>query len=148
MEAKDRGQGQGFVEAALDTSGLKPGMRGTKEERVTEDKLAQSYGSGGLPVYATPAMAALMEGAAVAAVDRALPGGWSTVGTELAIRHLAPTPPGMLVRASAELVAIDGRLLDFRVEAGDGCEKIGEGTHRRFIINNKKFTEKAEKKKG
>ena len=110
--------------------------------------MARFYGSGGLPVYATPAMAALMEGAAVAAVDKLLPEGWSTVGTELAVKHLSPTPLGMLVRASAELVEVDGRRLEFRVEAGDGLEKIGEGTHQRFIINNKKFIEKAEKKRG
>jgi predicted thioesterase len=92
-------------------------------------------------------MAALMEGAAVEAVEGLLPEGWSTVGTELAIKHLAPTPPGLLVRASAELVEIDGRRLEFRVEAADGLEKIGEGTHQRFIIENKKFIEKAEKKR-
>jgi predicted thioesterase len=127
---------------------IKPGAKGAKEERVTDTNVARFYGSGGLPVYATPAMAALMEGAAVDAVDKLLPGGWSTVGTELAIKHLAPTPPGMLVRASAELVEVDGRRLEFRVEAADGVEKIGEGVHQRFIIDNKKFTEKAEKKKG
>ncbi|MDR2758319.1 MAG: thioesterase family protein [Spirochaetaceae bacterium] len=146
MEFEDRGRSQnpaGFDPAP----GLKPGMKGAKEELVTDAKTARSYGSGGLPVYATPAMAALMEGAAVDAVDKALPEGWSTVGAELAIKHLAPTPPGMLVRAFAELVEIDGRRLEFRVEAGDGVEKIGEGTHWRFIINNKKFTEKAEKKR-
>jgi predicted thioesterase len=133
----------------MDFSGiLKPGKKGHKEERVTDTNIARFYGSGGLPVYATPAMAALMEGAAVEAVDGLLPEGWSTVGTELVIKHLAPTPPGLAVRASAELVEIDGRRLEFRVEAADGIEKIGEGNHQRFIIENKKFIEKAEKKKG
>jgi predicted thioesterase len=127
---------------------LTPGSRGVKEERVTDANVAQAYGSGGLPVYATPAMVVLIEIAAMEAVDTLLPEGWSTVGTGLAIKHLAPTPPGMLVRASAELVAVDGRRLEFRVEVVDGLEKIGEGTHQRFIVNNKKFIEKAEKKKG
>jgi predicted thioesterase len=127
---------------------IKPGMKGVKEEQVTDHNVARFYGSGGLPVYATPAMAALMEGAAVEAVEKLLPEGWSTVGTELAIKHLAPTPLGMSVRASAELVEIDGRRLEFRVEAGDDLEKIGEGTHQRFIINNEKFSAKAEKKRG
>ncbi|MDR1108534.1 MAG: thioesterase family protein [Spirochaetaceae bacterium] len=132
----------------MDFSGIiTPGKKGRKEERVTDAHTARFYGSGGLPVYATPAMAALMEGAAVEAVEGLLPEGWSTVGTELAIKHLAPTPPGLLVRASAELVEIDGRRLEFRVEAADGLEKIGEGTHQRFIIENKKFIEKAEKKR-
>ncbi|MDR0689226.1 MAG: thioesterase family protein [Spirochaetaceae bacterium] len=126
---------------------IKPGIKGVREERVTDANVARFYGSGGLPVYATPAMAALMEGAAVDAADKLLPEGWSTVGTELAVKHLAPTPPGMLVRASAELVEVEGRRLEFRVEAGDGLEKIGEGTHQRFIVNNEKFIEKAEKKR-
>jgi predicted thioesterase len=127
---------------------IRPGMKGARAEQVTDRNVARVYGSGGLPVYATPAMAALMEGAAVDAVEQFLPEGWSTVGTELAIKHMAPTPLGMRVRASAELLEINGRRLEFRVEAVDGTDKIGEGTHQRFIINNEKFLTKAEKKRG
>ncbi|MDR2110600.1 MAG: thioesterase family protein [Spirochaetaceae bacterium] len=127
---------------------LRPGMRGKKEDRVTEKNTARSYGSGGLEVYATPSMAALMEGACVEAVDKALPGGFSTVGTELSIKHLAATPLGMAVRAEGELLEIDGRRLRFRVEAWDGAGKIGEGVHGRFIVENAKFLKKAEEKRG
>lgn len=126
---------------------LETGMKGEKEELVTGRNTAQALGSGGLEVYATPSMAALMEGASVAAVDPFLPAGFSTVGTELNLRHLAATPVGMVVRARSELVEIDGRRLVFKVEAFDETGKIGEGSHCRFIIENEKFLKKATEKK-
>jgi predicted thioesterase len=126
---------------------LKLGMKGELRETVNAENTAESWGSGGLPVYATPSMIALMEGASLAAVDPALPSGFSTVGTEVNVKHLAATPPGMAVRASGELLAIDGRCLLFRVEAWDDAGKIGEGTHGRFIVENEKFLRKAREKK-
>lgn len=126
---------------------LKIGTVGEGQETVTEKNTARAYGSGGLAVYATPSMVALMEGACVAAVDHCLPAGFSTVGTEVDIRHLAATPPGMQVRARGELLEVDGRALRFRVEAFDEAGKIGEGTHGRFIIDNEKFLQKTEDKK-
>jgi predicted thioesterase len=126
---------------------LKPGLTGEKAEAVTEGNTAESWGSGGLPVYATPAMIALMEGAAVNAVDKLLPAGWSTVGTALDVKHLAATPAGLEVRAAAELLEIDGRRLRFKVEAFDGVDKIGEGYHGRFIIENERFLKKTSEKK-
>jgi predicted thioesterase len=125
---------------------LNPGIRGEKQDTVTDKNTARSYGSGGLAVYATPAMVALMEGACVEAADKLLPPGFSTVGTELAIKHIAATPLGMAVRAEGELTHIDGRALSFRVEAFDGAGKIGEGVHGRFIVENEKFLKKAESK--
>jgi predicted thioesterase len=126
---------------------LKPGLAGEKTEAVTDGNTAQSLGSGGLPVYATPAMIALMEGAAVNAVNRLLPPGWSTVGTGLEVKHLAATPAGLGVRAAAELLEIDGRRLRFRVEAFDSVDRIGEGYHDRFIVENERFLKKAAGKK-
>jgi predicted thioesterase len=126
---------------------LKPGLTGEKTETVAEENTAESRGSGGLPVYATPSMVALMEGAAVNAVDKLLPEGWSTVGTELDVKHLAATPVGLEVRARAELLEIDRRRLCFRVEAFDGAGKIGEGRHDRFIIENVRFLKKTLEKK-
>jgi predicted thioesterase len=124
-----------------------PGIRGEKRETVTDKNTAAAWGSGGLEVYATPAMAALMEGACVSALDRAMPEGFSTVGTALDITHTAPTPKGMEVWAAGELLKIEGRALLFRVEAFDGAGKIGGGTHSRFIIENEKFFKKAEAKR-
>jgi predicted thioesterase len=126
---------------------LQPGLTGEKTETVTDDNTAESWGSGGLPVYATPAMIALMEGAASDAVDKLLPEGWSTVGTELEVKHLSATPAGLEVRAAAELLEINGRRLRFRVEAFDGVDRIGEGFHGRFIIENEGFLKKASEKK-
>ena len=118
---------------------LNPGLEARKTDTVTDKKTASALGSGGLAVYATPAMIALMESAALSAVAPLLPPGWSTVGTELNIRHISATPLGMKVCARAELISIDGRALIFKVEAFDEAGKTGEGTHKRFIIENEKF---------
>lgn len=126
---------------------LKPGLRGEKTETVTEDNTAESWGSGGLPVYATPSMIALMEGAAVDAADRLLPQGWSSVGTGVEVKHLAATPAGMEVRAAAELLEIKGRWLRFRVEAFAGPDKIGEGYHDRCIVENERFLQQTAEKR-
>jgi predicted thioesterase len=130
------------------TTCLKPGIRGSKEEIVTDDNTAASWGSGGLPVYATPSMVALMEMACCAASDCLLPEGFSTVGTGLDVKHLAATPEGMTVKAEGQLMEIDGRRLVWTVEAYDETGKIGEGTHERFIVENDKFLKKARDKKG
>jgi predicted thioesterase len=126
---------------------LAPGLKGERRETVTEQNIASAWGSGNLPVYATPAMIALMEGACAAAVADRLPGGYSTVGTEVRVKHTAPTPRGMQVRAIGELLEVDGRRLCFRVEAFGGADRIGEGSHERFIIENEKFLKKAQGKK-
>ena len=130
----------------LDT--LKPGLEAKKTEIVTDKNTADVYGSGGLAVYATPAMIALMEGAALFAVQPLLPDGWTTVGTEVNIRHISPSPPGMKVRARAELLGIDGRTLSYKVEAFDEAGKIGEGIHGRYIVETGKFLAKTKAKKG
>ena len=122
---------------------LKPGLKAEKDDTVNEKNTAHTVGSGGLAVYATPAMIGLMENAAISAVEDLLPQGWSTVGTEINIKHLSATPLGMKVKAMAELLGIDGRTLSFKVEAFDETGKIGEGSHSRFIIESEKFLAKA-----
>ena len=128
------------------SSVLRPGLRAEKTETVSDTLTASAWGSGGLPVFATPAMIALMELTALSAVDPLLPEGWSTVGTELQVRHLAATPPGMEVRCTAELLALEGRRLLFKVEAFDEAGRIGEGTHHRFIVENSRFLQKINEK--
>jgi predicted thioesterase len=124
------------------------GMKAAKAEKVTNDNTAMKYGSGGIEVYATPAMIGLMEGACLMAVDPFLPEGMATVGIDLSIKHLAATPIGMTVRAEAELTGIEGKKLVFKVQAFDDKELIGTGTHDRFIIDLNKFLQKVEDKKG
>ena len=126
---------------------LKPGLVAEKTQIVSDTNTASAFGSGGLAVFATPAMIALMESAALSAVDPLLPPGWSTVGTELKVKHISATPRGMKVSARAELSGIDGRALSFKVEAFDEAGKIGEGVHGRFIIENERFMAKTESKK-
>lgn len=125
---------------------LRPGLVGEAETVVGPADLASAMGSGGIDVYGTPAMIALMEAAAIRAVDHLLPEGSATVGTRLDVRHLAPTPPGATVQARAELTEVNGRRLTFRVEAFDGTDKIGEGTHERATVEIARLVARAEAK--
>lgn len=126
---------------------LNAGIKGSSSETVTNEKTAVAVGSGGLSVYATPAMISLMEKSAYESVQPFLEEGSGTVGTLMNIQHISATPVGMKVTAKSELIAIDGRKLTFKVTAFDEVGKIGEGTHERFIINNEKFQSKTNSKK-
>lgn len=123
-----------------------PGLVGEAELVVGPENTARHLGSGNVAVLATPEMVRLMERASVAAVDPLLPEGYRSVGVALEVKHIAPTPVGMAVRAQAELLAVDGRKLTFRVEAWDAVEKIGEGTHQRAIVELARFGAKAAQK--
>ncbi|MCJ7473438.1 MAG: thioesterase family protein [Actinobacteria bacterium] len=125
---------------------LKVSMHGEARTRVNEENTALKFGSGKVDVFGTPAMVALMEEASINTVDKDLPEGFATVGIELSIKHIAATPKGMNITASAELIEIDGKRLVFKVEAFDEVEKIGEGTHQRFIIELDKFKRRAQNK--
>jgi predicted thioesterase len=126
---------------------IETGIKGEATELVNERNSAATMGSGELQVYATPAMVALMEQAAWKSVAGELEEGQGTVGTSMNIKHLASTPLGMKVTAKSELTAVDRRKLVFTVEAYDETGKIGEGTHERFIVDNKAFQEKADAKR-
>ena len=125
---------------------LLPGLTGEARTEVTDANTAAAVGSGGIQVFSTPMMIALMENAALQAVQPHLAAGESTVGTVVNIKHLAATPLGMQVRAVARLDAVEGRRLSFSVEAFDEREKIGEGTHERFVINVERFLERSRQK--
>ena len=115
---------------------------------VTPDKLASTMKSGELPVFATPAMAALMEETAAALLKPFLDEGETSVGTALNLAHLAATPEGLTVTAEAEITAVDRRKVSFRVIVRDPAEEIGRADHDRFVVNAEKFLEKANRKKG
>ena len=118
---------------------LNAGLVGTATVTVTENNIAKTMKSGALEVFATPAMCALMEEAACAAVNAAMEPGNGTVGISLSISHDRATAMGDTVVATATLTAVEGRKLVFAVEAKDSKGIIGKGTHERFIINNEKF---------
>ncbi len=125
---------------------LKVGLTKDILVTVTEAITASHLGSGTLAVLATPSMIALMEGTSHQAVAPFLAPGQSTVGVLVNVRHLAATPLGMQVRIKSELVAVEGRKLTFAVEAYDTMEKIGEGTHERFIIDLARFEDRLKRK--
>jgi fluoroacetyl-CoA thioesterase len=125
---------------------LKPGMV-HEEDLVVEDRhTAAHLGSGGVKVLATPVMVGLMEVAARNLVDPHLEPGHMSVGTAINIKHLGATPMGMRVWARAELVRVAGHRLEFKVEAFDEREKVGEGTHTRAIVNLRRFWDKLQTK--
>ena len=126
---------------------LQIGARGRAECAVTEENTAAAVGSGLVPVFATPYMIALLENAAVNAVQAGLEEGQGTVGTRLEVTHDAATPVGMKVWAEAELTAVEGRKLTFAVAAFDEAGPIGRGVHQRFVIQNEKFLSRAQAKK-
>ena len=121
---------------------IKVGLKGTAESFVDREDTAKEVGSGDLLVYATPCMVALMEGAACEALAPALKETDTTVGTMLNIEHIAATPVGMEVRAEAEVIAVEGRVITFSVTAFDESGEIGRGTHKRVLINSQKFLDK------
>ncbi len=125
---------------------LAPGLIGENEKIVTAEDTAAFLGSGLVPVFGTPALVGLMEGAAVQSLEGRLPPGQTSVGVRIDVRHLVATPAGMRVRARAELVKVEGHHLAFRVEAWDEAERIGEATHERFLVNVERFVARARSK--
>jgi fluoroacetyl-CoA thioesterase len=125
---------------------IEAGLRGSAELTVGEAHTAPSIGSGRVHVLATPVMINLIEAAALAAVEHLLPEGYQSLGTHLDVRHIAATPVGMRVHATAEVVAVDGRTIRFRVEARDEVELIGDGAHERVVVNVAKFDQRLQRK--
>lgn len=122
------------------------GRKGSASTLAQREDTAAEVGSGDLLVYATPCMAALMEGAACDALDGCLPQGQTTVGTELNIRHTCATPVGLEVRAEAEVTAVEGKRITFAIQAYDEAGQIGTATHTRVIVSAQKFLEKTYEK--
>lgn len=130
----------------MDLSSLKIGLRGSAEIIVDDKDTAPRIGSGRVHVLATPVMINLMEAAALNAVERLLPPGHQSLGTRLEVGHYAATPVGMRLRATAELIKVDGRTLEFRVEAFDDTERVGDGLHTRVVVNVARFDERVQRK--
>ena len=125
---------------------LEIGLLAKSEQIVQYKDTAKALGSGGAEVFATPRMIALMENAAYTAVQPAMAQGQSTVGTAINAKHIAATPIGLKVWAVATLCEIDRKKLTFTIEAYDETELIGTAVHERFIIDEEKFADKANKK--
>ena len=130
----------------LDLSKITPGLEGHAELIVRDEHTAPRIGSGRVRVLATPVMINLMEAAALDAVEALLPAGHQSLGTHLNVGHYAATPVGMGLRANAIVTRIDGRTLEFRVEAFDDKERVGDGTHTRVVVNVERFDQRIQRK--
>jgi len=130
----------------MDTTKLTPGLEGHSELIVAKEHTAPRIGSGRVHVLATPVMINLMEAAALDAAENLIPAGYQSLGIRLDVRHIAATPVGMRVRALATLTKVDGRTLEFRVEAHDQKELIGDGMHQRIIVNVSRFDQRLQAK--
>ena len=131
-----------------DLSRILPGLRGSAELIVADGHTAPHVGSGRIPVLATPVMINLIEAAALSAAEHLLPEGHQSLGIHLDVRHFAATPVGLRVTATAEVTAVEGRTVTFRVEARDEREVIGGGTHERVVVNVSRFDVRVQRKLG
>lgn len=134
----------GRVSAVLER--VKPGLTGATEIVVGPEHTAPFVGSGRIPVLATPVMINQIEAAALAAVEHLLPAGHQSLGIKLDVSHVAATPVGLRVTATAEVIGVEGRTITFRVEAHDEFETIGGGTHQRVVVSVARFDERVQRK--
>lgn len=133
----------------MDLKALIPvGATGTKSHVVTRELTVAHFHPEMPEVYGTPMMIYLMEVAASAAIHPLLPEGWGSVGAEMNVRHLAATPVGFSVTATARVVEVADRKVVFEVSAHDGVETIGEGTHVRVPVDYVRFNRSVAKKSG
>lgn len=127
---------------------LQIGLTGEAVMAVAVGNTAVEVGSGSVPVFATPMLVALMENAAINALEGHLPEGQTTVGTKVEVAHTAATPIGMTVTARAELVEADGKRLLFKVTAADNAGPVGQGVHERFVVDLEKFLARVNQRQG
>ncbi len=125
---------------------VKAGLKGRVDLTVGDQHTAPSIGSGAIHVLGTPVMINLMEAAALDAAEHLMPKGHQSLGIHVNISHVAATPIGMKVHATAEVTAVEGNRIRFRVEAHDEAEMIGEGTHERVVVHVERFDKRVQKK--
>jgi predicted thioesterase len=130
----------------VDLTRITPGLTGQADLVVTADHTAPFVGSGRIAVLATPVMINVIEAAALAAVEHLLPSGYQSLGIHLNVRHFAATPVGLRVTATAEVLSVEARTIQFRVEARDERELIGDGQHERVVVNVARFDERVQRK--
>ncbi|WP_343216353.1 thioesterase family protein [Clostridium simiarum] len=122
---------------------LEEGLTHKEEIKVTEELTAKALSSGTMEVYATPAMIALMESVSKDSVKNYIEEGYTTVGIEINVKHIKASAIGSIVKGQCLLERVEGKRLYFKVEAFDEKGKIGEGTHIRYIVNEKEFLDRA-----
>src|SRR5215831_12883265 len=128
------------------TSAIKIGTEGALEQEVTFETTIASLRDDLPPVFATPAMIMLMENTAAKTIQPLLPEGWISVGTLVNVQHLAPTPTGCIVKATAKVTNVGGVIVRFEVTVTDSTEIIGTGIHERAVIEVARFMKRVQKK--
>jgi predicted thioesterase len=126
--------------------GIKEGVVSEAAYAVTPERTAIRIGSGTLEVFGTPAMVLLVEKICLQMVDPLLPEGQTTVGSQIDIRHLAPTPVGDQVRLRAEIVSIEKNVVTFEVKIWDSVELVGDAKHQRVILDVDRFLNRVHSK--
>ena len=126
---------------------IEVGMKHEKRLQTGPEHSARKFFQGVPDVFGTPFLGGLFEGTSAELMAPHLAPGELSVGVTMNLRHTAPTPLGMEVRAVTEVTSVDGRKITFKVEGFDAKEKIGEAVHERFIINAEKFNQRLEAKK-
>jgi fluoroacetyl-CoA thioesterase len=130
----------------VDLTPVIAGLTGTSQLLVGPEHTAAFVGSGRIPVLATPVMINVIEAAALNAVEHLLPAGHQSLGTHLDVSHVAATPVGLLVTATAKVLRVQGRTVTFEVEASDEIEVIGSGTHQRVVVSVARFDDRIQRK--
>jgi predicted thioesterase len=125
---------------------IKVGLKAEATQEVTPELTASHIGSGSLSVYATPAMAALVEHTCASKLSELLPENQTSVGVEIRVRHLAPTPVNNVVHIRAEVVSIEENLISFTAQVFDEMELVGEAEHRRAVIEIDRFLKRVDAK--
>jgi fluoroacetyl-CoA thioesterase len=129
----------------IDLTGL-TGLVGTAELQVRAEHTAPFVGSGRIAVLATPVMINIIEAAALNAIEHRLPAGHQSLGIHLDVSHVAATPVGFPVTATATVLRVEGRTITFQVEARDDVEVIGSGIHKRVVVSVARFDERLQRK--
>jgi fluoroacetyl-CoA thioesterase len=130
----------------VDLTPITAGLTGTSQLLVGPEHTAPFVGSGRIPVLATPVMINVIEAAALNAAEHLLPAGHQSLGIHLDVSHVAATPVGLLVTATATVLHVQGRTITFQVEARDQVEVIGSGTHQRVVVSVARFDERIQRK--
>jgi fluoroacetyl-CoA thioesterase len=130
----------------VDLTAITVGLTGTSQLLIGPEHTAAFVGSGRIPVLATPVMINVIEAAALNAVEHLLPAGHQSLGIHLDVSHIAATPVGLVVTATATVLRVQGRTITFAVEARDEVEVIGSGTHQRVVVSVARFDERIQRK--
>ncbi len=130
----------------VDLTPITSGLTGTAQLLVGPEHTASFVGSGRIAVLATPVMINVIEAAALNAIEHLLPAGHQSLGIHLDVTHVAATPVGLQVTATAAVLRVEGRTITFRVEARDEVEAIGSGIHQRVVVSVARFDERVQRK--